>query len=72
MQERATNFSPLCFVPSWNPHHHCGFHALILFHFIVNAGPIPLGHDTYCLLSISKPLNHGTSPHGLSQVLGTS
>ena len=48
-KERERNksfFFPLCLVPSWNPHHHCGFHALSLFHFTMNAGPIPLGHDT--------------------------
>ena len=28
------------------------FHALILFHFTVNDGPIPLGLDTQCLWSI--------------------
>ena len=69
-RESSKSFSPLCFVPSWNPHHHCGFSC---------SQPLSLHRECWTNLSrswhlvslvYSRPLNHGVSPHGLSRLLG--
>ena len=69
-RESSKSFSPLYFVPSWNPHHCCGFSC---------SQPLSLHRECWTnpswswhLVSLvySRPLNHGVSPHGLSRLLG--
>ena len=71
-RESNKSFSPLCFVPSWNPHHRCGFSC---------SQPLSLHRECWTNPSWSwhlvspvyfRPLNHGSSLHGLSQLLGPS
>ena len=69
---RSKIFSPLCSVPSWNPHHCCGFSC---------SQPLSLHRECWTNPSWSwhlvspiyfRHLNHGASPHGLSRLLRPS
>ena len=76
-KERERNKSfffcfPVCFVPSSNPHHRYGFSCSQPFSLHRECWTNPSRSWHLVTLIYFRPLNHGASPHGLSQVLGPS
>ena len=69
-RESSKSFSPLCFVPSWNPHHRCGFSCSQPLSLHCECWTNPSWSWHLVSLVYFRPLNHGVSPHGLSWLLG--